>query len=126
MAGAGRVGVRVDYGDFVNAYGGSYGSRLRLVQLPACAVTSPQRPGCRKGTPVATRNDEETKTLSADVDAAPAALGGTVLAAVAGSSSDKGDYAATSLSASATWQVASRPETSPGPIPCGFRRCPVT
>lgn len=37
----GRVGVHVDYSGFVNDFGGSYGSRLRLVRLPACARSAP-------------------------------------------------------------------------------------
>lgn len=90
--------VRVDYSGFAQAYGGSYGSRLRLVRLPGCALTTPERPECRAGTPVLTRNDGEAATVSADVDA-----GATVFAAVAGAAGDKGDYRATSLSASATW-----------------------
>jgi RHS repeat-associated protein len=103
-----RVGVQVDYSSFVNAFGGSYGSRLRLVQLPSCALTTPDRPECRQVTSVPTRNNGETKALSADVSLAPASAGATVMAAVAGASSDKGDYKATSLSASATWQVGTQ------------------
>jgi RHS repeat-associated protein len=101
----GRVGVRLDYTGFVDAFGGSFGSRLRLVQLPGCALTTPQRPECTRPTPLAGRNDTETKALTADVDVAPAVSGATVLAATAGASSDKGDFTATPLSASGTWQV---------------------
>ncbi|GAB2819429.1 RHS repeat-associated core domain-containing protein [Actinoallomurus bryophytorum] len=104
----GRVGVQLNYSSWVNAFGGSYGSRLRLVQLPGCALSTPQRPECAKATPLATRNDTAAKVLTADVDAAPAAAGATLLAATAGASSDKGDYTATPLSASATWQVGTQ------------------
>ncbi|MBC6460373.1 polymorphic toxin-type HINT domain-containing protein [Actinomadura sp. HBU206391] len=120
-AAAGKVGVRVDYSGFARAFGGSYGSRLRLVRLPACAVTTPSDPRCREAVPVPVRNDTENKALIADVDAAPVAAAGSasttsatavggasVLAAVAGESSDKGDYQATSLSPSATWQVSAQ------------------
>jgi hypothetical protein len=30
----GRVGVQLDYSAFAQAFGGAYGTRLRLVQLP--------------------------------------------------------------------------------------------
>ncbi|MBC6460895.1 sugar-binding protein [Actinomadura sp. HBU206391] len=103
---AGRVGVRLDYSGFAQAFGGSYGSRLRLVRLPGCALTAPQKAECRKGTPVATDNDAVAKTLTADVEAAPAAsLEPTVLATAAAGSGSQGDYKATSLSASATWNA---------------------
>ncbi|GLY87485.1 hypothetical protein Airi02_054140 [Actinoallomurus iriomotensis] len=105
---AARVGVQVDYSGFVNLYGGSYGSRLRLVELPACALTTPQRSECTKATPLETRNNTEGKALQADVDVVPAVSGATLLAATAGPSSDKGDYKATPLSASATWQVGTQ------------------
>lgn len=103
--GTGRVGVRVDYSQFMNAFGGSYGSRLRLVQLPACVLTTPERTECHKAVPVtAGGNNTEAKTVSGDI-AVEAANAPTVLAAAAGASSDKGDYKASSLSPSATWQV---------------------
>ena len=105
---AGRVGVQVDYSGFVNAFGGSYGSRLRLVQLPSCAVTTPGRPECRQASSVPTHNNSEVKALSADVALGPVSAGVTVLAAVAGASSDKGDFTATSLSASSAWQVGTQ------------------
>lgn len=47
----GKVKVVVDYASIAKAYGGGYGSRLRLVQLPGCALTTPERPECRKPTP---------------------------------------------------------------------------
>ena len=40
-AGAGRVHVSLSYAGFAQAYGGNYGSRLRLVELPGCALTTP-------------------------------------------------------------------------------------
>ncbi|WP_214409289.1 polymorphic toxin-type HINT domain-containing protein [Sphaerisporangium fuscum] len=97
-----KVAVRLDYSGFARAYGASYGSRLRLVRLPACALTTPDAPACRTATPVASANDGEHRTVSAEVAMTGAA---TVLAAASAPSSDKGDYKATSLSASATWGV---------------------
>ncbi|WP_433214577.1 RHS repeat-associated core domain-containing protein [Microtetraspora malaysiensis] len=100
-AGAGRVGVRVDYSSFAQAYGGAYGSRLRLVRLPGCVLTTPDDPGCRTSTPLPAANDTAAGTLTAEVEAAP----GTVLMAAAGESGSQGDYKASSLSASATWEA---------------------
>ena len=56
-SGRGQVRVGLDYGGFAQAYGGNYGSRLRLVQLPACALTTPQLAACRTQTPLASTND---------------------------------------------------------------------
>ncbi|TMR03451.1 sugar-binding protein [Actinomadura soli] len=101
---AGRVGVRVDYAAFAQAFGGAYGTRLRLAQLPACAVTTPSRPECRGVTPLTTTNNGETHTLTADV--ATAQTGPTVLAAVAAPEGSQGDYSATKLEPSATWKTS--------------------
>lgn len=103
---AGPLAVEVDYAGFADAYGGDYGSRLTLMRLPVCALTTPERAECRKGTPVQTRNDSAHQTLSADV--ALAASGMTVLAATAGASGDNGDYTATSLASAGSWQVSAQ------------------
>ncbi|MEU6964998.1 RHS repeat-associated core domain-containing protein [Streptomyces chrestomyceticus] len=98
------VGVTVSYADFAGAYGGSYAARLRLLQLPACALTTPDKPVCRTATPLPTANDTEQHTLTASAvglrQGAP-----TVLAAAAADKGDKSDYKATSLSPSATWNT---------------------
>ncbi|MFD7603128.1 hypothetical protein ACFWAN_21860 [Streptomyces mirabilis] len=46
---AGLVRVTLDYSGFKNAYGGNFASRLRLVKLPACALTTPKAKGCSPG-----------------------------------------------------------------------------
>ncbi|MFI0405534.1 RHS repeat-associated core domain-containing protein [Actinomadura sp. 3N508] len=105
---SGRVGVRVDYSTFAQAFGGSYGTRLRLVNLPACVLTTPAKPECRSFAPIVTTNDGETKTLAADVETVPSTAGAsapTVLAAVAAPEGSQGDFKATKLSPSATWSV---------------------
>ncbi|MEU6036090.1 hypothetical protein ABZ801_11845 [Actinomadura sp. NPDC047616] len=73
----GRVGTA-----FAQSFGGAYGTRLRLVQLLACAVSRPQKTECRRSTPLSTTNDGDTKTLTADVDTGAAAP--VVLAAAPG------------------------------------------
>ncbi|MFE7778480.1 RHS repeat domain-containing protein [Streptomyces sp. NPDC057445] len=92
--------VVVDYSSFRGAYGGDWASRLRLVQLPACALTTPGDAKCRIQKPVATKNDVRSGKLSAQMKAAPTA---TVLAATAAASGQTGDYKATSLQPSGSW-----------------------
>ncbi|MFD1831286.1 RHS repeat-associated core domain-containing protein [Streptomyces desertarenae] len=129
-AAPGPVRVDVDYSGFRNAHGGDFASRLRLVQMPACALTTPERTGCSPDRRhfVATDNDEEAGILSATVfaDADPSAQaaaedgsprlgtfsasgpssGATVLAVTTGSSSDEGDYRASSLNPAGSWDVS--------------------
>jgi hypothetical protein len=52
---AGRVRISLAYSKFANLYGGGWASRLRLVQLPSCALSTPGRPGCRVQRPAARR-----------------------------------------------------------------------
>ncbi|QNE77537.1 sugar-binding protein [Streptomyces finlayi] len=104
QAGTVGVGVQVDYAAFAQAHGGAYASRLRLVQLPACSLTTPDNPNCRTGKPVTTTNDTEKHRLTATGLALQAGTA-TVLAAEAGASSEAGDYTATPLSPSAAWHT---------------------
>ncbi|MEU9173820.1 polymorphic toxin-type HINT domain-containing protein [Streptomyces sp. NPDC048420] len=99
-----KVRAGLDYSSFAGLYGGGYASRLTLVSLPACALTTPQKKQCRTATPVQTVNDTERQTLTAK-SVSLSASSATVLAATAAASSDKGDYKATSLSASSTWNT---------------------
>jgi hypothetical protein len=106
------VTARLDYSGFAGAYGGGFASRLTVVTLPACAATTPQLPACQVETPVPTTNDVASHTLTAQVSAQPTPGGvrtlaatGTVLAATTTTSGGTGDFKATSLSPSATWQV---------------------
>ncbi|RSS81480.1 polymorphic toxin-type HINT domain-containing protein [Streptomyces sp. WAC06614] len=117
------VSVELDYNAFKNAYGGSWGSRLRFTALPACALTTPERAECRTGTPVTATNDPRTGTLTATFDApaaapapharsgaaamaaAPAAAPATVLAAAPSADGANGTFKATSLSPTGSWQA---------------------
>ncbi|MET7486612.1 RHS repeat-associated core domain-containing protein [Streptomyces sp. NPDC005538] len=99
---SGALRVSVDYSSFNDVYGGNFGPRLRLVTLPACALTTPQKKSCRIQRPVAgADNDTQTQTVSGTVSA------GTrmVMAAAADSSGGGSDYSATSLSPTATWEA---------------------
>ncbi|MFI2375403.1 RHS repeat-associated core domain-containing protein [Streptomyces sp. NPDC018964] len=100
----GAAQVRVDYRDVAQAYGGGYGARLTLARLPACVLKTPERAECRTLTPVETDNNTEDGTLTAP-SVRLAAAQPTVLAAVADDTASTGDYKATSLSPSATWQT---------------------
>lgn len=124
----GPVRLSIDYSGFKYAHGGDFAARLRLVSMPACALTTPEAPGCSPDhrTYVEADNDVEAGTMSATVlaDADPAvdpdAVAGlpgarqqvatqsaaTVFALVSGSSSDEGDYRASSLNPSGSWDVS--------------------
>ncbi|WP_377267660.1 RHS repeat-associated core domain-containing protein [Peterkaempfera sp. SMS 1(5)a] len=103
------VGVRLDDSGYAQAYGGAYATRLHLVRLPACALTTPDKASCTKRTPLRTMNDSSAHTLTADavsLDAMSSTDGGAVvLAATPGSSSDHGDYSASSLAPSSAMMV---------------------
>ncbi|MFC1416245.1 RHS repeat domain-containing protein [Streptacidiphilus cavernicola] len=129
---AGKVAVQVDPGLLTGEGGADLGSRMRLVQLPACALTTPQSAACRTQTPVSAVSDPSTGRLVADLtlpaaapaapsasdaqpqvvtasavtlntEAAPAGDSMTVLAAVPGPSGPTGTFAATSLKPSDQW-----------------------
>ncbi|MET9465142.1 toxin C-terminal domain-containing protein [Streptomyces sp. NPDC006544] len=125
------VSVELDYDAFKNAYGGSWGSRLRFTAVPACAVTTPDKPECKGSVPVTTKNDPVTGKLVAEftapasapapvtpagdadmklsaassVTAAGSGTSGMMLAASPGADGANGTFKATSLSASGSWQA---------------------
>ncbi|MFD5077616.1 polymorphic toxin-type HINT domain-containing protein [Streptomyces sp. NPDC058371] len=139
----GSAQLTLDYADFADAYGGEYGSRLRLVQYPACVVTTPEKTGCSTPTYLRSSNNAAQQTLTAEVSAAgdtsgasaqladagaAAGSSATVLAATASGGGDQGDYKATSLAPSSEWGVDtssgaftwSYPMTTP-PVPGGMQ-----
>ncbi len=69
-AGSGKARVDLDYSGFAQVYGGGFGSRLRLVELPGCALTTPRRAACRRQKPLASHNDVRAGTVSAPVSLA--------------------------------------------------------
>ncbi|MFJ5550632.1 ricin-type beta-trefoil lectin domain protein [Streptomyces sp. NPDC093225] len=133
--GTGKVKVVIDYGSLAKAYGGGYGSRLKLVQLPDCALTTPQLAKCRTQTEIPFTNRATADQLTATVtlgtrapatpktpkgakgdrpaasamaasSAQAAAPSGTTLGVTSGSGGSQGDYAATSLNPSGSWQAS--------------------
>lgn len=100
--GAGTVGVDVEDSSFRHAFGGDYAARLRLVRLPACAMTTPQLARCQTQTPL--RTDVKTP-LTAQVPIAGPEGDVTVLAATSDADGSAGDYTASSLSPGGTWSA---------------------
>ena len=96
----GPVSVEVDYSGFAKAYGGDWALRLRLVALPECALTTPERDECA-AIPLTTQNNGSGK-LTAQATASAKADSG-LYALLAAESSGGGDYKASSLGPSATW-----------------------
>ncbi|WP_438947818.1 RHS repeat-associated core domain-containing protein [Streptomyces triticisoli] len=102
-----KLRISLDYSSFNDVYGGNFGPRLRLVTLPACALTTPEKASCRTQSPVAgADNDAESQTLTGTVSARTLAAGTPMLLAAAADSSGGGsDYSATPLSPTATWEA---------------------
>ncbi|WP_211589064.1 FG-GAP-like repeat-containing protein, partial [Allorhizocola rhizosphaerae] len=126
---AGEALLDIDYSGFGGAYGGDWASRLRLVLMPACVLTTPQVAACRRGTPVvSSRSDVASSRLSGQVpvgaggaggsagqmrvwqqagdDAAAADAGGgaTVLAVA----SDPAKFARTNLTQASSWAAGTQ------------------
>ena len=98
-AGALPAELEIDYSGFAEAYDTGYGSRLKAVVVPECALKARVPAGCPKtGVPLPTRNDLEGKRLVVDVaDLARLAVSNPSTAAVLGLSEE----AAKSLGAAA-------------------------
>lgn len=112
---AGQVQIAIDYSGFKYAYGGDFASRLRLVKVPDCALQTPDAEGCTEREFVPVDNDTAAGTLTATVAAEPDSDGlstqlgadsGSTFLLNTGSSSDKGDYRASTLSPTGSWEVA--------------------
>ncbi|WP_406841899.1 RHS repeat-associated core domain-containing protein (plasmid) [Streptomyces sp. AHU1] len=116
VAEPGQVQVSIDYSGFKYAYGGEFASRLRLVKVPACALETPDAEGCTSREFVPVDNDTAKGTLTATVVAEPdesglssqlgSGAGVSVYAVTSSSSSDQGDYRASTLSPTGSWEVA--------------------
>jgi RHS repeat-associated protein len=115
----GTVQLSVDYRGFRYAYGGDWASRLRLWQLPECALTTPGVAGC-SARPLVSKNNSAVGVVSAQVPVVPidststatrtqpidgsaAASEGTLVALAADASGSAGTFGATTLAPSALW-----------------------
>ncbi|MFC8005925.1 RHS repeat-associated core domain-containing protein [Streptomyces olivaceus] len=147
----GSADLSVNYSTFASAIGGGWSQRLRIVQLPACALTTPDKAECREQTPLPSENDLKNQTVTAQAvlrqaaqsspstqllrDAQSATPAPTVLAVTAASAGSgqspkgAGDYSATKLSESSSWQAGGNsgsftwshdftmPPAAAGPVP---------
>lgn len=118
--GGGKVALQVDDSSFRYAFGGDFASRLHLVQLPTCALTTPKLPKCQTqsavhtspGTPLSAQVTvpgprAAVSSVVGSARSATASAGTTVvMAAAAGASGSSGDYSATSLSPGGSWSVS--------------------
>ena len=87
----GRVRLTVDYSAYRDVFGGDWASRVSLVAVD------------QAGTEVSgVRNDIQSRTLTADVELAS---GGSSLAVTATPEGSTGDFKATSLTSSGSWQT---------------------
>ncbi|WCN07362.1 RHS repeat-associated core domain-containing protein [Streptomyces sp. M92] len=145
---AGQAQLSIDYSSFASAVGGDWADRLHLVRLPGCVLDTPDKAACRTTTPVTSDNDRAQQTLTAAVqlsetDTGPstqlaraAASTQTAVFAVTAASpgagaspSGAGDYSATDLSESSSWEAGdnsgsftwnydiSMPPAAAGPTP---------
>jgi hypothetical protein len=76
LAATASMHVSLGYSGFASAYGGDYTARLHLVELPACVLTTPRVPACRKQTPLRSADNVVKAQLGADI-ALPAGAAGT-------------------------------------------------
>ena len=102
--------AEVDYSGFAGVEAAGLAGRLRLVQLPACALENPEQEECRTQTVLETTQDSAAGTLTAEVALDDATAGATaqpsmivLAAAAAATASDQGDFTATSLKTVDTW-----------------------
>ncbi len=100
----GEAQLALQYGTFASAYGADWAGRLQLLRLPDCALSDPAAAKCRTRDALDFTNDRSGQRLSATVTL-PAGGAPLVLAVAAGTKSGAGDYKATPLSASSTWDA---------------------
>ncbi|NGO79886.1 hypothetical protein G6045_30130 [Streptomyces sp. YC504] len=132
----GAAAVQVDYSSIKSAFGAGWSSRLHLVQLPACALTTPIKAQCLKGTPLVTDNNTKAHTLTANVTfpagqgagtrsrAAASGGGMTVLAVTAAADGSEGSFKATSLSPAGAWSAGGNSGGFGWSVPLGVPSVP--
>ncbi|MFI6286663.1 RHS repeat-associated core domain-containing protein [Streptomyces sp. NPDC051018] len=96
--------LSVDYSSFASVIGGGWSARLRLWRLPACALTTPKLAECRTRTPLDSANDIRARKLTAAVDLTGPAVFAVAADTPGQSPSGTGDYTATPLASSSTWE----------------------
>jgi RHS repeat-associated protein len=130
---AGKVRAEFSYAGFRDAYGGNFATRLQVLRLPACALTTPRPRDCvvrpqqvkahnnvkagtltaevdadpadGKATPAAARKSQTGKDAKVEERAARAFTSGSVYVLAAGMTGPDGNFGATDLKPSGTWQA---------------------
>lgn len=107
---AGVAELTVDYASFASVIGGGWAGRLSLTQLPACALTTPEVAACQAAASLDTRNDVKGQRLSAEVSFPAGAKAAPVVLAIVAvgsgqSAGGAGDFSATPLASSSTWNA---------------------
>ncbi|TYB57590.1 hypothetical protein FXF51_39525 [Nonomuraea sp. PA05] len=98
----GRVSLTLDYSGFRQAYGGDWAARLRVLRIPDCAAADPASEECRPSV-LPGRNDPRNGRLRVRAEAGAQ---DATLALAAAPSGVSGDYTATSLAPSGSWDVS--------------------
>ncbi|WP_326647288.1 polymorphic toxin-type HINT domain-containing protein [Streptomyces sp. NBC_01750] len=113
----GQAALGINYAAFASAYGGDWAGRLQVLRLPDCALSNPSAAKCRTRTAVEFTNHRRKQDLSTELafraapgtatrsTAARSAGQTMVLALAAGTKSGNGDYKATPLASSSTWEA---------------------
>ncbi|MEU4769778.1 colicin E3/pyocin S6 family cytotoxin [Actinosynnema sp. NPDC023794] len=96
------VSVGVDYSAFANAAGADFGSRLRLVRLPDCALTTPGAAQCQVQSSLKSSNDPQARTVTARTTG----TGPMAFAVTAAGSGTNGTFEASALAPSGNWSVS--------------------
>ncbi|MFD0560131.1 RHS repeat-associated protein [Stackebrandtia endophytica] len=96
--GDGEVELTFRYAEFVDLYGGDWGARLRLVELPGCAATTPWRSECQGGQWLSTDNTDGTVSAMVTLSSSDSVFG-----LAAEEESESGDYKATDLEPAGEW-----------------------
>ena len=100
-AGRVRLHVSLSYAGFAAADGGDFASRLHLVTLPGCVLTTPQVSACQKRVALTSGNDVRAERLGGDVSLSPGQV--IELAPALATSGSGGNYSATPLSEAGQW-----------------------
>ncbi|GHJ47348.1 hypothetical protein Cs7R123_46900 [Catellatospora sp. TT07R-123] len=118
----GAVRLGLDYSSFAHAYGADWAWRLRLSQVPPCALTTPQAAACGVATPLRSVNDGTAGQVSAEivldrpaqaptvgartVEGQSAGANGVLVALLtSGASSDTGNFTKSDLKQSSSWSA---------------------
>jgi RHS repeat-associated protein len=98
----GRARISLDYSGFEQLYGGNWSSRLHAVQLPDCALTTPNLARCRTATPIPNQIEPASSHVVTDVDLAPSSPAAAATAPAATTPGARATASRTTAAAPAT------------------------